>query len=657
MSFGFWALALMDINTSLLFTQLLNGIALGILYVLIASGMSVIFGLTDILNFAHGVFYMLGAYLALSVVDLTGGFFIALVVAPLGVAAISMAIERVTLRRIYDRGPLYHVLLTFGLVLVITETVEMIWGPRPQLIAAPEILTGSLMIGPIFYPKYRAFTILAGAIIAVATWATFQYTRFGLIIRAGAQDRQTVRVMGVDVSKYFTLVFGLGSLLAGVSGVLAAPFLGVNPTMGNNILIIAFIVVVVGGLGSYAGSVIAAFLIAFLETLSIVFVPELSAYLIYVAMFGILLFRPQGILGTYEIREEMAKISFEKTITPISLQNNKVRGLLVLLLLLPLGQHWLFSSYMLGLFALMFIWGLFALSLDIVMGYLGLISFGHAAFWGVGAYTVALTVTELTNSFIIALGLSIFITTVLAWVVGWLSVRLTGVYFAMITFAVAQLLYQFAVSTPQFTGGSNGMSLPPVEIGGIFAISSSVSIYYLALVCLVGSYYVARRIMDSPFGQVLTAIRESERRVSFLGYNTILYKRRAFSLSGAVGGLAGSLFAMYQLFVSPSELYWFISGDVLFAMIFGGIGTLYGPILGGAVLVGLEQILSSYIEQWRLLLGLILIAIVLFAPRGIASLLLKADSFLRGRVFPAYFQRPTDDFEDQTESNDGESDK
>ena len=618
-------LSVAGINTNLLLIQLLNGLALGVLYVLIASGMSVIFGMTDILNFAHGVLYMLGAYIALTVIDATASFYVALVLAPIAVAVIGAGVERVTLHRIYDRGPLYHVLLTFGLVLIITDLVEIIWGTGQQLIDEPEILSGAIQLGPIFYPRYRLFTILAGAVIAVATWAIFRYTRFGLIIRAGAQDRGTVRLMGVDIAKYFTLVFAFGSLLAAAAGVLAAPFLSVNPTMGSNIIIIAFIVVVVGGLGSYLGSVVAAFVIAFLQTLSIVFVPELSAYLIYLAMFGILLFRPQGLFGAYEIRSEMAKISFAESIDPVSLRDRRVLAVLFVLALVPLGLGRGISPYLLGVISLMFIWGLFALSLDIVMGYLGLISFGHAAFWGVGAYAVALTINGVTNSFLVAVAIAVAVTTVLAWAIGALSVRLTGVYFAMITFAAAQLLYQFANSTPQVTGGSNGMGIPPVMLLGVVDLSDPTVFYYLALGTLVGCYYVAVRIMDSPFGRVLAAIRESERRVSFLGYDTNKYKRRAFALSGAVGGLAGALFMTYQQFVTPNTLYWFISGDVLFAMIFGGIGTLYGPIIGGAVLVGMEQILSSYIDQWRLLIGLVLVLIVLFAPRGLASILLRIE--------------------------------
>ena len=630
MTFPLVALSLAGINTNLLLIQLLNGLALGVLYILIASGMSVIFGMTDILNFAHGVFYMLGAYLALTVIGATGSFLVALLLAPIGIAVIGAGVERLTLHRIYDRGPLYHVLLTFGLVLVITDLVEYLWGPNQQLVSAPEYLAGAMPLGPIFYPKYRLFTIGAGAVIAVGTWLLFRYTTFGLVIRAGAQDRGTVRVMGVDVAKYFTLVFAFGSLLAGVAGVLAAPFLSVNPNMGNGILIIAFIVVVVGGMGSYAGSVVAALLIAFLETLSIVFVPELSSYLIYLAMLGILLFRPQGIFGSYEIRSEVAKISFAESIEPVRLTNRWMLAVLAVLVLLPLGSGSLFSSFRLGLITLMLIWGLFALSLDIVMGYLGLISFGHAAFWGVGAYVVAFAVTTYTNSFLAVVVAAVVVTTILAWAIGALSVRLTGVYFAMITFAAAQLIYTFFVSQGKLTGGSDGFGVPDATLLGVLDLANPVVFYYIVLAILVGCYYVAVRVMDSPFGRTLAAIRESERRVSFLGYDTNKYKRRAFAFSGAVGGMAGSLFVLQQNYITPGALHWFVSGDVLFAMILGGIGTLYGPIVGGAVLAGLNQNLPSIFEQWRLVIGLVLIGIVLFAPRGLASLFLRAKAYAAG---------------------------
>jgi len=638
-----WSPLVVGLDANLLLLQLLNGLALGVLYVLITSGMSVIFGITDILNFAHGALYMVGAYFALTVIDATGSFFAALLLAPLAVGVLGAAVERSTLSRIYDREPLYHVLLTFGLVLILTDAVELVWGKGQQLINAPAFLSGAVQLGPVFYPKYRLFTIVAGLAIAGAVWLAFRYTQFGLIVRAGAQDQQTVRVMGVDMARYFTLVFALGSVLAGVAGVLAAPFLNVNPSMGNEILVVAFIVVTVGGLGSYAGSVIAALVIGMFQTLGSMFLPQFSGFLIYMIMFAILLVRPQGILGSYEIRSEMSKLSFEETIEPVALTDRRVLALLGVLLLLPLGLGWGFSPWILGIVSLMFIWGLLALSIDIVMGYIGLISFGHAAFFGVGGYAVGLATIHLTNSFLLGLLVAVVVSMVLAWVIGALSMRLAGVYFAMITFASAQMIYQLSLTWPGFTGGSDGLTgIPQVSLLGVLNLSEPVTFYYLALVVLVACYYAAVRIMDSPFGRVLTAIRESERRASFLGYDPDTYKRRAFAISGAVGGVSGALFVTYQTFISPNALHWFVSGDALFAMVLGGAGTLYGPIVGGAVLVGLEQILSSYVDQWRAVLGIVLVLVVVFAPRGLVSVYRGVTARLGGRGRAAEAAGPAD---------------
>jgi branched-chain amino acid transport system permease protein len=181
------------------------------------------------------------------------------------------------------------------------------------------------------------------------------------------------------------------------------------------------------------------------------------------------------------------------------------------------------------------------------------------------------------------------------------------------------MLYQLALSWSDFTGGSNGLAVDTVTLLGTIDLSNTYVFYYLALVLLVVCYYLVKRIMDSPFGLQLKAIRESERRAKFVGYNTDKAKRRIFAISGAVGGVAGALFTTRQTFTSPDTLYWIVSGDALFAVVLGGVGTLYGPIIGGAVLLGLDQALTLYFEYWRLILGLVLIGIVLFAPRGLVS--------------------------------------
>jgi branched-chain amino acid transport system permease protein len=610
----------MNINVDLLLLQLLNGLALGILYLLIASGLSVIFGMTDIINFAHGALYALGAYVGLTVIGASGSFWIALLLAPIALFVFGAAIERTTLHRIYDRDPLYHIILTFGFVLMITESIEFIWGKLPQFFPTPDLLLGAIQLGPITYPKYKLFLIVTGVVVALALWALFEFTEFGLIIRAGAQDARAVRLMGIDISWYFTLVFAFGAALAGLAGVLAGPFLNVSPSMGSQIIIIAFIVVIVGGMGSLRGSAVAAILIGLVQTLGVVFVPQLTGFLVYILMIGVLVVRPQGLFGEYIVQTEQTKIEFDTHIKPVELTDWRVLAVLTVLVLFPLGGGVLFSSYFVAILALIFIWALLALSLDLVMGYMGLLSFGHAAFWGLGAYATALFALHVSPAFIPALLFAIVVTAIVAWIIGALSIRLTGVYFAMITLAFAQMFYQIALTWDEVTGGANGLSIPSLNLFGIINLGDTTAFYYLTLIVMVSIYGLSVYLLKTPFGRVMTAIRESERRMAFLGYDVNKYKRQAFALSGAIGGISGSLLVTYQMFVSAETLYWIVSGDVVIAMMLGGVGTLFGPMIGAALFIGISEVLSSYVEQWRFALGLLLVLIVLFVPRGLASL-------------------------------------
>lgn len=623
----------MAVDTNLLLLTLLNGLAVGFLYVLISSGLSVIFGLTDIINFAHGVFYMLGAYLGLTLYNVTGNFFVALVLVPFAVAAIGMVIERTTLHHIYDRDPLYQIILTFAFILILTDVVEIIWGRRPQQYNIPDALTGVVDLGPIVYPTYRLFLIVLAALICLAVVAVFRYTNFGLIIRASAQRSETSRLLGVNVSNYFTLVFGFGTLLAGIAGVLAGPILSVNPEMGQQIIILAFIVVILGGLGSFTGAVIAGLVIGVFQTVGNTYLPELTGFFIFIVMIGVLLVRPEGILGKYNVRREDTKISLGSMIEPVKLSDRRIWPLLGVLVLVPLGEGVGYSSYYVGLLALMFVWGILVLSLDLLTGYLGLISFGHAMFFGIGAYLTALLVIHVYNSLLLALAASVIATAVVAYVIGYLSIRLSGVYFAVITLGFAEIFYQLSLTLDDVTGGSDGLALADVQLFGV-GLGDTSTFYYVAFVALLALYWLSVWILDSPFGRAIIAIRESERRMAFLGYNTNKFKRRTFVISGAIAGIAGTLLTTYQSFVSPSTLSWVVSGDMIVAMILGGLGTLYGAIIGAAVFIGMSEVLSSYFDNWRLLFGFLILLVIIFQPRGLASLKSTLLDRLQGRSGP-----------------------
>jgi branched-subunit amino acid ABC-type transport system permease component len=280
-----------------LFAQALNGLSYGVLLFLLSVGLTLIFGMLDVVNLAHGSFYMLGAYAGLALIAATGNFWLALGLAPVVVGIVGALVERSCLRPLYRRGPLDQVLLTFGLIYVFEDLVKWIWGGRIRSIPTPDLFSGSVSLFGATIPSYRLFVIVFGLAMAVALWLLIERTRLGAIIRAGVFDAEMSAGMGVNVSRVFTLVFAFGAALAGLSGVIAGPIQSAYPPMGASILIPALIVVAVGGLGSLKGSLAGSLLIGQAETFGKAWLPGASMLMIYAVMALILLFRPQGLFG------------------------------------------------------------------------------------------------------------------------------------------------------------------------------------------------------------------------------------------------------------------------------------------------------------------------------------------------------------------------
>lgn len=279
-----------------MFVQVLNGLAFGVLLLVLSSGLALIFGLRGVVNFAHGAIYMLAAYVALSISDRTS-FWIALVIVPILLAVAGLVIDRYGLRFLVGRSPLDMVLLTFGITFVVADIVQTVWGTEARTIDAPAVLAGTTDLGFATYPTYRLFVIVMGLLVCAGLMAWLKFSRTGLFVRASGDDRVTAGAMGVNVDRVSATVVALGFGLAGMAGVLAGPYLTLSPAMGTEILITTFIVVVVGGLGSIGGPMIAALLIGMANALATVQLPSLAAYVPYLLMLVVLLLRPQGIAG------------------------------------------------------------------------------------------------------------------------------------------------------------------------------------------------------------------------------------------------------------------------------------------------------------------------------------------------------------------------
>ena len=293
----------MDISASALAAQVFTGLVLGLIFVLLAIGLSLIFGLMTVVNFSHGAFYMLGAYFGFFLFGKTGNFWFSLVVAPLMVGVFGFLVERILIRPLYGRSPDDPLLLTFGLSLVLVEAARVIWGKFGLTFDPPKMLAGAVDLGFTFFPLYRLFVIGITAIVLVALWLFLVKTPVGLVIRAGSRDPLMVRALGFDLGKIWMLVFAIGSALAGLAGVLAGPMRGVYAEMGVTMIIESFVVVVVGGMGSLPGAVVAGLLIGQVVSLTTFFMPKMAEIMVFVFMAAVLLIRPSGLFGEEGLAE------------------------------------------------------------------------------------------------------------------------------------------------------------------------------------------------------------------------------------------------------------------------------------------------------------------------------------------------------------------
>jgi len=634
---------------------LLNGLTIGMVYVLVAAGLSVVFGVMDVLNVSHGELLAIGAYFAVSLAVGfgAGGFWLALVLVPLVVGVLGVVLERTTLSRVYDRGHLAQILLTFGLLLIIYDSKRLVWGSSPRSVSVPELLDRPIEILGFTYSGYSYFMIVSGAALALATWALLEYTRYGLVIRAGAEDREMVRALGIDVDRYYTLVFGFGAALAAFGGVVLSGYQSVNLELGNSVIIPAFVIVVLGGLGSFRGAVVGGLFVGIVQSAVSTVAPGFQGMVIFLLMIAVLLVRPRGLFGreTDAIRSGRAEPSEFVTGIGGGLLEGRTRSrlgvaLVCVLALVPVFSGVFYSRFVLSLLITVFIWALFAMSLDVILGYAGLISLGHTLFYGLGAYTIVLVLFHVSPSVLVALPAAIVVCVLVAWIVGHLAIRVSGVYFVMITLAFAEIAHE-AVFALEFTGGSDGFFGTPEPLYGVgpvgvrfsevaigiqpLAFTGDALFYYLALGTVVAAYLLVRRVLNAPLGTVLQSIRENEPRARFVGYGVQSIKRRAFVLSGGLAGLSGALFGLHNGYAAPAVLHWINSGDVILMAILGGSGTLYGPMVGAAVFTVFETRVGSLVPWWRLLLGVAFVLVVLFLPNGLVSLPTRIATAVGGR--------------------------
>jgi branched-chain amino acid transport system permease protein len=607
--------------------QLLNGLASASSLFLVASGLSIIFGVTRIVNFAHGSFYMLGAYIAYSLVEwlprTAPGFWGGVALAALAVGAIGALIEIALLKRIYRAPELFQLLATFGVVLVVADLALKLWGADELLAPRPPGLRGAVEILGRAFPQYDLLLIAVGPAVLAALWLLFHRTRWGALVRAATQDRDMVAALGVNQSHLFTGVFFLGSLLAGLGGALQLPREAANLQMDLSTIAEAFVITVVGGMGSIGGAYVAALLVAVLQAFGIVVFPKITLVLIFLVMAAVLAFRPYGLFGRAGAEPRGAGGDAPGLGTGVFSWRLMVPGIALLAVLPPLA-----GGYAATVATEIVILALFAASLHFMMGPGGMPSFGHAAFFGIGAYGAALAARDAGAPMLLGLAAAPLAAALLALACGWFCVRLSGVYLAMLTLAVAQIVWSVAFQWTDLTGGDNGiLGVWPADWA-----RGKAAFYLLTLLLCGGSLLLLRRIVFAPFGAALRAGRDAPLRAEASGIDLMAVRWTGFVIAALFAGLAGGLFAYSKGSVFPTYIAISRSIDALLMVLLGGVGTLAGPPVGAALFVGLQEEISRYTDLWRLLLGLVIIALVLAFPEGIAGF---AARWRRSREQPA----------------------
>jgi branched-chain amino acid transport system permease protein len=607
--------------------QAVDGLASASGLFFVAAGLSLIFGVTRIINIAHGSLYMLGTYIAVTLVTaLSGapGFWSGIIAAALIVGILGALIEIVLLRRIYVAPELFQLLATFALLLVINDAALYLWGPEDLLGPRAPGLRGTIEVLGRRLPSYDAFLIVVAPAVLIVLHAVFARTRFGRLVRAATEDREMLGALGVNQSVLFTAVFALGSVLAGLGGALQVAREPANLGMDLTVITDAFVVVVIGGMGSIVGSYIAAVLIAEVKALCIgvglvhfgafaVNFSKLTLVAEFLVMAVVLIARPQGLLG----RPQLAARGGAQPEAPLRPASRafSLFGLAVLLLAAALPLLVRSSPYTLVLGVDVLVAVLFATSLHFIMGPGGMHSFGHAAYFGLGAYGAGLAVKWFATPMGIALATAPVAAALGALLFGWFAVRLSGVYLAMLTLAFAQIVWSIVFQWQELTGGSNGILgiWPSVPF-------DRLSLFFLLTLALVAAgVFLLRRILFAPFGYAMRAGRDSPLRAEAIGIHVKRVHWLAFAMAGTVCGVAGGVFAFAKGSISPETISIGRSIDGLVMVLLGGIQTLSGPIVGASVFAVLQDFVMQQTEYWHALLGGIILVLVLAFPSGLAG--------------------------------------
>ena len=599
--------------------QCLNGLSHASTLFIMAAGLTLVFGVTRIVNFAHGSFYMLGALLAGTLVtqwqpgwsEHAALYLLAMVIGAFAAALLGGVTEVFLFRPLRHSPPLYPLVATFGLSLVIHDV--LLWALGPGEVFAPRFpgLKGAVQLGENFFPQWQIVTLCLGPVVWGLLHLLLTRTSWGQRVRAATQDRDMLDALGVNPAPLLLSVVVLGCGLAGLAGALQLPREPAHLQMDLQMVVETFVVVVMGGLGSIAGAFYAAILIGCVHAFGIHFFPQATLVLVFLTMALVLAVRPQGLMG------ELPGAAPREKVMPFELgsANRLVQGMGWLVLAGSAISLLAVNDYTQRVLEDVLIMMLFGLSLQFMMALSGWVSFGHAAYFGLGAYAAALSHLHWQFNALTAALTGVLLATVAALCMGKLLQRSAGVYLAMLSLAFAQMVWASASQWVSLTGGDNGL------IGLQFFNSMPRWIFQIAMMalCLV-SLLGFSRLVRSSFGAALQAGRDAPQRAQASALNVVKLNQRVFLMSAALAGLSGSLWAISKGAVFPSVASISNSVDALMIVLLGGVHHLWGAFAGSVFLVGLGSEIGRHFEYWRGSLGLLIMLLMVFAPEGMLGL-------------------------------------
>lgn len=612
------------------FQQTVNGLANGAVLFLIAAGLTLIFGVARIVNFAHGLFFVLGLYVAGHIAPwLYGGlgpslgaFLLAAFMAALLLAVIGALVEWLIFRRLYGKPELLPLLASFALALIGKDLLEFFFGAEDRLAPMPPGLGGAIEIGNLAFARYDLFLMVSAGLIGAGLWYWLARTKSGRWVRAAREDRAMLAAFGVDPARLMLLVVAVATALGGLGGALASAREAASLHLDGFVIADAFVIVVMGGMGSLPGALMAAILIGLVKAYSIglgqqeilgiaIDFSKLTLVIEFLAMALVLALRPQGLMGKPEWTQDAPPHDLQPLPRP-----PYIAWALILALAMTASLFW-FDRYGLVLMTDIAIFALFVASLHWLAGPVGLVSFGHAASFALGAYGFGLLLRHDLADPWIALALAPFLAAAAMALIAWLLVRRAGIYHAMLTLAFAQLIWSILHQWDSVTGGSNGIIglRPPTGLGEKTHLA-------LFTIMLVGAMILFLWwLAHTNFGRALRAGRDAPLRAQASGYRLAGLRSAAILIAAFMAGLAGALSAIAKGSIAPDLAAIPRTVDALAALLLGGLGSLMGPVLGAGLFVFAQDQWMREIEWWRTGLGLMILGITLFAPHGLAMAL------------------------------------